>query len=559
MSWFKKSIAAIFLAIVTAAFFNVPLSGWAPKLQATASALSFADAFSAGGFSLLKCTAFIVVLALTLVLGRFYCEVMCPLGIVQSFVDWLFRRKRSVRRVCTRLSENRAQRIVRLSVLAVAVVLCAVGLWPLAWMLDPYAVYGRMIAFTVPFAFMGIAIVVLAACGKGRFWCNWICPLGTLFSFVARFSLFKNKIGPGCANCRACFGNCGEGKVRSETKGTQAPEATRRDSLKAFALLAAAEKFGDGGFADVTPPGRPNRPVAVMPPGAGRREDFSRKCISCHICVSNCPEKVLRPSLSLKSFGQPEMDFRNGYCLLSCTRCSNICPSGALMPLQPEMRPNVRMGVATFDHKICVRTVNGDKCDACARKCPVKAISFVKEYPVVDELKCVGCGACEHVCPARPSPAVFVKGYDMQRMVLPMSEADLLLEMKRLVAEGRSIVVARGGVISGSSDKRGVVPALEMLDSGKLKGALVVDKIVGRAAAAAFVAGGVKKVYATVMSAGAKALLEKNGIEAGADKTVETIINRDKTGMCPMENAVKDIHDADVEKMVETLRKAIKK
>jgi hypothetical protein len=69
MSWFKKSIAAIFLAIVTAAFFNVPLSGWAPKLQATASALSFADAFSAGGFSLLKCTAFIVVLALTLVLG----------------------------------------------------------------------------------------------------------------------------------------------------------------------------------------------------------------------------------------------------------------------------------------------------------------------------------------------------------------------------------------------------------------------------------------------------------------------------------------------------------
>jgi hypothetical protein len=154
-------------------------------------------------------------------------------------------------------------------------------------------------------------------------------------------------------------------------------------------------------------------------------------------------------------------------------------------------------------------------------------------------------------------PAVFVKGYDMQRMVLPMSETDLLLEMKRLLGEGRSIVVARGGVISGTSDKRGIVPALEMLDAGKLNDALVVDKIVGRAAAAIFGAGGVKKVYASVMSGGAKELLEKNGVEAGADKTAETIINRDKTGICPMESAVKDLQD--VGKMVETLRKAIKK
>lgn len=559
MSWFKKSVAAVFTATVTAAFFNVPFSGWAPKLQAAASALSFSDAFAEGGFSLLKCTAFIAVLAITLLFGRFYCEAMCPLGVVQSFADWLFRRKRAVRRVCTRLPESRAQRIVRWSVVALAAVLCAVGLWPLAWLFDPYAIYGRMVAFTLPFAFIGIAIVMLAACGRARLWCNWVCPVGTLFNLLSRFSLFKNKVGAGCADCRACFGACVKGgkEASGEEKNSEAALATRRDSLKAMAVLAAAEKFGDGGFADVTPPGSPKRPAAVMPPGAGNRADFTRKCVSCHICVSNCPEKVLRPSMSFKSFGQPEMDFRGGYCLLSCTRCSNVCPTGALMPLQAEMRPNVRMGIAVFDRTLCVRAVNGDKCSACARKCPVKAISFVGEYPVVDELKCIGCGACEHVCPARPAPAVFVKGYDMQRMVLPMSEADLLLEMKRLLGEGRSIVIARGGVIAGTSDKRGIAPALEMLDAGKLKGALVADKIVGRAAAAIFVAGGVKKVYASVMSGGAKALLEKNGVEAGAGETVETIINRDKTGMCPMESAVKELQD--VEKMVETLRKAIKK
>jgi polyferredoxin len=207
MSWLKKSIAVVFTATVTAAFFNVPLSGWAPKFQATASALSFFDAFAAGGFSLLKCTAFIVVLALTLLFGRFYCEVMCPLGVVQSFVDWLFRRRRAVRRVCTRLPESRAQRIVRWSVVALAAVLCVAGLWPLAWIFDPYAIYGRMIAFTLPFAFIGVAIIVLAACGRARIWCNWVCPVGTVLSFVSRFAWRQDKVKKcaGCDRCGRCF------------------------------------------------------------------------------------------------------------------------------------------------------------------------------------------------------------------------------------------------------------------------------------------------------------------------------------------------------------------
>jgi ferredoxin len=187
----------------------------------------------------------------------------------------------------------------------------------------------------------------------------------------------------------------------------------------------------------------------------------------------------------------------------------------------------------------------------------VKAIALVGGYPVVDELKCVGCGACEHVCPARPVPAVFVKGYDMQRMVLPMSEADLLLEMKRQISSGHSLVVARRGVICDICDDRGIAPAMAMLDAGKLKDAFVVDKIVGRAAAAIFIAGGVKKVYASVMSAAAKELLAKCGVEAAADEVAGTIVNRDKTGMCPMESAVRDLQD--VKEMVETLRKAMKR
>ena len=138
-----------------------------------------------------------------------------------------------------------------------------------------------------------------------------------------------------------------------------------------------------------------------------------------------------------------------------------------------------------------------------------------------------------------------------------MSEADLLLEMKRQIALGHSLAVAHRGVISEISDGRGIAPAMAMLDAGKLKGALVVDKIVGRAAAAIFVAGGAKKVYATVMSASAKELLSKNGVEAAADEVVESIINREKTGVCPMEGAIDALQD--VKEMVETLRKAMKR
>lgn len=525
-------------------------------MQAVPAALSFADAVGDGGFSVLKCTAFVVLVVLTLLFGRFYCKTMCPLGVVQSFVDFLFRRKKSVRRVCTRLPESPARRIVRWSVLAVAASLCLAGFWSIAWLLDPYAIYARMLALTFPFALIGAAVLLLAACGKARWWCNWICPAGTLFDLVSRLAVFKDKVGPGCGNCRACFAS-GAGESENAKPCAGEALATRRESLKGFAVLAAAEKIYDGGFADVTPPGSPKRPLSVLPPGSGKRTDFMRKCVSCHLCVANCPEKILRPSMSLKSFGQPEMDFRNGYCLVSCTRCTDVCPSGALMPLQSEMRPNVRMGLAVCDHASCVRSVNGDKCNACERKCPVKAIAIVGGYPVVDELRCIGCGACEHVCPARPMPAIYVKGYDMQRMVLPMSEADLLLEMKKLVAAGRSIAVARDGVICGTSDERGIAPAMAMLDAGKLKDAFVVDKIVGRAAAAIFAVGGVKKVYATVMSRGAMEFLKAKGIDAAADETVENIVNRAKTGTCPMESAVEKMQDA--EKMVETLRKALKK
>ncbi len=183
------------------------------------------------------------------------------------------------------------------------------------------------------------------------------------------------------------------------------------------------------------------------------------------------------------------------------------------------------------------------------------AVRLVRGFPVVDRGRCVGRGACEHVCPARPLPAIYVKGYEMQRIVTPISEADLLKEMRARLDAGAAVVAARNGVIVAVEEGRGIAPLIKLLDEMKLQGALVVDKVIGRAAAAICAQGGARKVCTPLAGKGAAELLEKRGIVFEAGQTVERILNRDKTDSCPMEKAVAGMDDP--AKMVETLRKKV--
>ena len=523
-------VRVFFLATVTWAFFDGPYCWLSVKAQ-----------------SLLW-----GVLA-TLLLGRFFCQAVCPLGIVQTFVHAICHPKRHVRRVCTRLPETRAQRIVRWSVFAACVALGAAGLRGVAAMVDPISVFGKAVTLWAPGVAVFVLVVVLAAVGDGRFWCNWICPFGTLYALLSKVSVFRNKVGPGCGNCRRCLESAAP-EADGPRKGRSGCSATRRETLKGVAVLAVAEKLADGGLAPVSLPGVPEREAEVLPPGAGGRRPFALKCVGCQLCVASCPGQCLRPSAKLASFGQPVMDFRRGYCLMNCVKCGEVCPEGAIGFLQREQRPNVHMGAAVWKRDLCVRTTNGDACTACVRKCPVQAIHLVKGFPVVDRDKCLGCGACEHVCPARPMPAIFVKGYEMQRVVNPVTEADLLAEMKARLAAGAAAVVACGGVIVAEERGRGLDPLLRLLDAGKLSGAVVADRVVGRAAAAIYVRGGAKRVYAELAGKGARELLAANGVALEAAKTVEVILNHEQTGSCPMERAVSGLEEP--KEMVEAIRKA---
>ncbi len=530
----KVVLAAAMLALVTAAFFGAPTS-FACRIQPGPT------------------IAFLVVLLLTPLVGRFFCECLCPLGILQSFVNWVFHPRTKVRRVCTRLPESRAQLGVRNAVLTAAIVWIASGLGGIGWTLTPYSIYGKALTLFMPGVALFAVVIVLAAIGKGRIWCNWICPVGTIFSLLSKKTLCPHKVGKGCANCKACFAAASAAEPPS--RQTDEPQnhqtdITRRDTLKGIAVIAAAdavEKTTDGGFAAVSLPGDPMRYVAPLPPGAIDAKVFYSQCVGCGLCIAKCKGNCLSASTGVKHFGQPEMDFKRGYCLVGCNySCGQVCPTGAIGKIQGLDRKNVHMGHAVWEKDRCIRTTDDVKCTACARKCPVGAIHIIEGFPVVNREECIGCGACEHVCPARPKPAIYVQGFERQRIVWPMGEGELLAEMKSLVESdggpSLSYVAARHGVIVDR--QTGTLKSLlSMLDAGSLADSIVVAQVIGRADAAVCIAGKAKKVHACNMRDTAMEFLKAHGVEASADRIVPRIPGNDIDSDSPDELAVEGIND----------------
>lgn len=547
MRLFKLILAVLFTSIAILSFLGVAGLAAFLSFQFTPALLKALAPNSAVDFVFIA-----VVVLVTILFGRIYCEVMCPLGMLQSLVNKIFHPKTHVRRVCTKLPFTKTQLCIKLLVLAVFVTFISLGLGAWVGLIEPYAIFGKALTLSWPFAIVAILIMGAALFGKGRIWCCYICPVGTILGFISKISIFKDKPGAGCSNCKACFA---QPSCPSAPSNNDSSSITRRDAIMGAAAVAAVEKTTDGGFAPISLPGVPKRPQSVLPPGAIKRSDFRLKCVGCQLCVANCPEHALKSSLSLKDFGQVELDFRHGYCRLACTKCGSVCPSGAIKPLTEEMRLHVHMGHAIWKKDLCIRNTNKENCTACIRRCPVGALHLVEGAIVIDKAACVGCGACEHVCPSRPMPAVFVKGFDVQRVVTPIGEADLAAEMLKLIDSGESIVVAKHGVIIARAKGEGISPAIDMLDAAKLSGAIVFDRIVGRAAAAIFVSGGAKSVYAKVMSKSAKEFLEANKVAASHLELVEKIQNRVRNGVCPMEKTVENLDKVD--EMVESLRKKL--
>ena len=123
---------------------------------------------------------------------------------------------------------------------------------------------------------------------------------------------------------------------------------------------------------------------------------------------------------------QPEMGYDRGYCRPECNKCSEVCPAGAIRPITVADKSSTQIGHAVWVKENCVPLTDGVECGNCARHCPSGAITMIPsdpnnpaspKIPAVNEERCIGCGACEYLCPARPFSAIYVEGHKMHRTI----------------------------------------------------------------------------------------------------------------------------------------------
>ena len=439
--------------------------GWLAKLQFLPALLA------------LNLAVVIVLIVLTLIFGRAYCSVICPLGIMQDGISHISSMRKGKK---ARFRWSPEVKWLRYSILALFIIALAAGLTSVSALLAPYSAFGRIATSLVrpalPTAIIaGVTLLVVGILAwiGGRTYCNTVCPVGTVLSFFSRFSLLRPVIDADkCRNCRACEHKCkascinidnheidysrcvdcfncldscrfGALKYRMvrnsktcEAAGTVQDNAEvsaeggkhnagRRAFISSSVIAATAialeaqEKKVDGGYAAVTAKKAPERTNPIVPFGAVSLRHFHQHCTRCQLCVSQCPNDVLRPSTSLDRLMLPEMSYENGWCRPECTKCSEVCPAGAILEITPEEKTAIHVGTASVNLDLCVVNRDNVNCGNCARHCPAGAIKMVRKnpddensllIPTVLEDRCIGCGACEFLCPSRPYSAIHVNG-----------------------------------------------------------------------------------------------------------------------------------------------------
>lgn len=447
-----------------------------------------------------------MLVVLTLVFGRIYCSVICPLGVMQDVISRLHGMRKK-----NRFTYSKEKRWLRYGVLVVFVASALAGVNAVVSLLAPYSSYGRIAsslmkpayeagnnvlaaiaehlnsyAFysvdiwmkslpTLIVASVTLVVIAVLAWRGGRTYCNTVCPVGTILSLLARFSWLKVRIdGSKCVNCGLCMKNCkasaidfknhkidysrcvvcgdcidkcNKGAIRlshslpRQDEQRQANQSSpsggvesagRRSFLLGLAVastaaaLAQEKKKVDGGLAAIEDKVAPKRLTPLTPPGSLSAQHFAKHCTACQLCVSTCPNGVLRPSTSLSTFMQPTMSYERGYCRPECTKCGEVCPTGAIKPITRAQKSATQIGHAVWLKKNCVPLTDGVECGNCARHCPTGAITMVPldpndehslKIPAVNEARCIGCGACENLCPARPFSAIYVEGHEVHREV----------------------------------------------------------------------------------------------------------------------------------------------
>lgn len=431
-----------------------------------------------------------VVLVSSFVLGRTFCGYVCPLGFL---VEVFSSRRRVPPRTPAAWADT-----APIVVAVVALIALAVGA-SFVLVLDPLSLLVRSLTFVVvpvvdlvvrllantAYAIPGlrpavdglltasygwvayekaplfrldllallmlVGILALSVYGS-RFWCRTLCPLGSVLSLGARFSVFGRVVDPeACTHCKRCVSVCPMGAIGNDGETcdtsrcqlgfecaeacpneaigfgltrrtrTRAPSIDRRTFLLAGTLAALASVLS------VRASGLLRR-RAIRPPGSQPEVDFLATCARCGLCMKSCPTNVIQPRVSggITEIFTPELDFSLGYCEFTCAECGTVCPTGAIKALPLALKQRHVIGKAVIDRNRCIPWSKGHDCIVCQELCPVPDKAIVLEereaasilpdaepgttvkLPYVVEGRCIGCGICENKCPAIGGAAITV-------------------------------------------------------------------------------------------------------------------------------------------------------
>ena len=403
---------------------------------------------------------------ISLLFGRLYCSLICPLGLLQDGLLHL-RGKRPYRR----MAKTNWLRLAIFSLFALSLLTGA--LLPFT-ILDPYGAFGRIAAslfspltawlqdglgwlgqrlgsFTLTpaaFSFPGwpallaavatCVVLLFLALTAGRAWCNY-CPVGFALGVLSRRSLFRMRLDADkCVRCGKCEKVCKTGCIDLENKTI--------DAERCVACFSCAPGCPKNAIAYSTAGAGGSRGRSGMPPHAGKRA-FLRamlggaafgaltpaKAEAAEIDKINRPDVVparremRRRKLPLVPPGAQGLEHFARQCV-GCQLCVDACPNHVLITslggaglLQPSM---------TFEAGYC-----RPNCTRCGEVCPAGAIDAItpeekKAIQVgqaqVDFARCivsvdhVQCTACERICPSGAislSP-VNIGGRELRRPVV---------------------------------------------------------------------------------------------------------------------------------------------
>jgi len=418
----------------------------------------------------------ILTLIIIILLGRTYCSLICPLGYLQDLVIWIGKIA-GIESSWT-IHRKKANKILRLLLFFVLIVMFFIGIGFFTGLLEPFSIYLRTIFLIsrIPVFYtllnrnllpsliilISISIILLLSIKKGRFFCSWICPVGTILWGLSFVSIFRLKIDKSlcngcnkcvkgcksgaidddwekidtvlCVGCFNCISTCKDGAIELTRKSRQINikyvevkdisirqnRAVNRRSflqkmLSGIFVLSFPFGYTGLGFEDEKPKKMVNKKF-IFPPGGEDHNRFFQNCTGCMVCAQKCPSKIIFPSVGLSGNAPvfPALYFQNGYCTEDCINCLLVCPTGALRKMSVAEKKTTKIADLELNLNKCIVHTDSLECNVCAEICPVSAIKMIRQkddtlpLPIVIQKDCIGCGKCLYRCPAKKRETIFI-------------------------------------------------------------------------------------------------------------------------------------------------------